>query len=118
MGKWKIYHNNRCSKSRGCLEILYERNLSPVVIDYLSNPPTAQTLRELVKKLGVRPREIVRTREPVFASLKLDLENDEAVLAALAEHPILIERPIVEFGDRAVVGRPPEKLAEFLKKNL
>ena len=115
MGDWKIYHNSRCSKSRDCLAMLYDNDVTATVVDYLRTPPTPDTLRVLVKKLGVRPAEIVRKKEPVFAGLHLDLNNDEAVLHALSEHPILIERPIIEYKDKAVVGRPPERLRDFLR---
>lgn len=118
MGEWKIYHNSRCSKSRECLEMLYSKNISATVIDYLRTPPTLTTLQDLAKKLGLRPHEFLRKKESIFPGLKIDVNDDNAVLAAMVEHPILIERPIIVFKDKAVVGRPPEKLAEFFQQNL
>lgn len=116
MGEWTIYHNNRCSKSRDCLALLYDNNIVPTVVDYLRTPPSLETLQRLVKKLGVRPRDILREKEPILETFALDLEDDHAVLEAMVKHPILIERPIIEFRDHAVVGRPPEKLRELLKR--
>lgn len=112
---WKIYHNPNCSKSRACLSIL--GNIRIDVVDYLNSPPSVDELRVLAKKLGLRPKEFVRKGEPVFSSLQLDLENDEAVFQAIHRHPILLERPILETEDAAIVGRPPERVSDFLAKN-
>lgn len=105
-----IYHNPRCTKSRETLTRLHEKGLEPQIILYLDSPPDAATLKRLAKKLGIRPRELVRTKEKIFSELTLDLDDDAAVLAALAAHPILLERPIVVAGSRAVLGRPPENV--------
>lgn len=109
-----IYHNPRCTKSRETLKRLQDKGLSPRIILYLEDPPDLATLKKLVKKLQIKPRELVRTREKIFAGLDLDLDDDAAVLAALAKNPILIERPIVVVGDRAVLGRPPENVDDLL----
>ncbi len=114
---WKIYHNPNCSKCRAGLSLLNEKDLEIEIVDYLNAPPTVERLRELARKLGLRPKDFIRKGEPVFAELSLDLENDEAVFAAIHRHPILLERPIVEIGEAAIIGRPPERVSEFLAKN-
>jgi arsenate reductase len=116
MNKLKILHNQRCSKSRECLAMLSDSNYEVAIVDYLKNPPSIAELKALARKLGMRPKEFLRTRENILTELSLDLEDDAAVFAAMHAHPILIERPIIDSSDRAVVGRPPEKLQEFLRE--
>lgn len=108
-------HNPRCSKSRAALELVREAAVEIPVREYLSDPLSVDELRRIVALLGVRPIEIARRGEAVFAELGLsDDTDDEAVLAAMAAHPILVERPIIVRGDRAVIARPPEKVSELL----
>ena len=111
-----VYHNARCSKSRSACEILADRGVKTRIVNYLETPLDKEALRALLKKLGMQPSELVRRGEAVFkenyAGKTLD---EEQWLAALAAHPILIERPIVARGHRAVVGRPPEKVLELLE---
>jgi arsenate reductase len=108
-------HNPHCSKSRAALELVRGAGLELPVREYLQDPLTLEELRRLVQLLGVRPIAIARRGEPQFETLGLsDATPDEEVLRALAEHPILVERPIVVRGDRAVVGRPPERVREIL----
>lgn len=111
-----LYHNPRCSKSRGALELLEERGLAPTVVRYLETPPDAATLQALLAKLGIGARQLLRTGEEEYKSL--DLANpalsDAQLIAAMVEHPKLIERPILVAGDKAVIGRPPEKVLEIL----
>jgi arsenate reductase (glutaredoxin) len=108
-------HNPRCSKSRAALELVREAGVELPVREYLDDPLTLDELRRIVELLGVRPIEIVRRGEPRFAELGLgDATPDEEVLRAMAAHPILIERPIVVRGGRAVVGRPPELVRDIL----
>lgn len=112
----RYYHNPRCSKSRQALELLRERGIEPTLIAYIDNAPDAETLRALLEKLGITPRELMRTGESAYAELGLDdasLDHD-ALISAMVAHPILIERPIFEHGDRAVIGRPPERVLELL----
>ena len=110
-----IYHNPRCGKSRAALALLEERGLEPVVIEYLKQPLTKEGLRALTSKLGIRPEQLVRKGEDVYKqSYKDKALSDEQWLAALAANPILIERPIVVYGERAVIGRSPEKVLELL----
>lgn len=110
-----IYHNPRCSKSRATLALLNERGIEPKVIEYLKTPPTAKELETLVKKLGIAPEALVRKGEETykqkFAGKTL---TDAQWIQALADNPILIERPIVVHGDRAVIGRPPENVEKLI----
>lgn len=108
-------HNPRCSTSRSALELVREAGVELPIREYLREPLSIDELRDLVRRLGVRPIEIVRRREPQFAALGLgDATPDEDVLRAMAEHPILLERPIVVREGRAVVGRPPGNVKEIL----
>ncbi|WP_313220885.1 arsenate reductase (glutaredoxin) [Stutzerimonas nitrititolerans] len=116
MTELTLYHNPRCSKSRSALELLEGRGLTPTIIRYLETPPTAAELQDVLNKLGIAPRQLLRTGEDEYK--QLDLANpdlsDEQLIEAMAAHPRLIERPILVAGDRATVGRPPEKVLEIL----
>ena len=116
MEDYLIYHNPRCSKSRAALDLLREHKIEPRIVEYLKTPPDAKALKELLGKLGLRPRDILRDGEEEFARLNLDdpKKTDEELIDAIVKHPILLQRPIVVRGDRAVVGRPTEKVAELL----
>ncbi|OCT24853.1 arsenate reductase (glutaredoxin) [Pseudomonas putida] len=111
-----LYHNPRCSKSRGALELLEERGLAPNVVRYLETPPDAATLKALLGKLGIGARQLLRSGEDEYKAL--DLANpaltDAQLIDAMVQHPKLIERPILVAGDKAVIGRPPEKVLEIL----
>lgn len=111
-----IYHNPRCSKSRQTLALLRDRDIEPRVVEYLSHPPSAAQLKKIIKQLGVSAKDIIRRREKPFAELNLSekLDDDTALIAAMVEHPILIERPIVVTDKGARVGRPPESVLEVL----
>ncbi|KMM81461.1 arsenate reductase (glutaredoxin) [Pseudomonas deceptionensis] len=111
-----LYHNPRCSKSRGALELLEARGLTPTVVRYLDTPPDAPQLRDLLAKLGISARQLLRSGEEEYKTLNLaDSSLSEAQLIdAMAAHPKLIERPILVAGDKAVIGRPPEKVLEIL----
>ena len=110
-----IYHNARCSKSRSACEIVAGRGIEPRIVEYLKTPPSRDELRTVLQKLGMKASELVRRGEEEYKQhyAGRTLTEDEW-LDALIEHPILIERPIVVRGDRAVVGRPPEKVLELL----
>jgi arsenate reductase len=112
----KLYHNARCSKSRGALELLGERGIEPELVHYLETPPSPAELRELLRMLGIDARGLLRTGEPEYAELGLDdaMLGDDTLIAAMAAHPTLIERPVFVHGDRAVIGRPPERILEIL----
>jgi arsenate reductase len=111
-----IYHNPRCSKSRATLQLLKTRGIEPRVIEYLKEPPDAKTLETLLLKLRMKPRDLMRKGEPAYRELGLDDPDlgTDALIRAMVEHPILIERPIVVAGARAIIGRPPEKILELL----
>lgn len=111
----RVYHNPRCSKSREACRLLEERGVAVEVVEYLKTPPSRAELADLLIKLGLSARELVRTGEEIYKSEFKGRELDEAAwLDALAAHPILIERPIAVRGQRAVVGRPPEKVLSLL----
>lgn len=111
-----LYHNPRCSKSRSALELLQARGLTPDIVLYLDTPPDAARLRDLLGKLGITARQLLRTGEDAYKALNLadrDL-GDEQLIDAMVAHPKLIERPILIAGDKAVIGRPPENVLELL----
>jgi len=111
-----IYHNPRCSKSRRTLALLRERGVEPRVVEYLEAPPDAATLDALLARLGLAPRELMRRQEAPYRALGLDDPGLDraALIRAMVENPILIERPIVVAGERARLGRPPEAVLEIL----
>ncbi|MEB0041275.1 arsenate reductase (glutaredoxin) [Pseudomonas sp. MH10] len=111
-----LYHNPRCSKSRGALELLEARGLTPTIIRYLETPPDAAQLRDLLRKLGISARALLRTGEDDYKTFNLADSSltDEQLIAAMAAHPKLIERPILVVGEKAVIGRPPENVLEIL----
>ncbi|NBF02673.1 arsenate reductase (glutaredoxin) [Pseudomonas sp. Fl5BN2] len=111
-----LYHNPRCSKSRAALELLEQRGLAPTVVRYLETPLDATQLRSLLGKLGISARQLLRTGEDEYKSLDLadSSLNEEQLIAAIAQHPKLMERPILEAADRAIIGRPPENVLEIL----
>lgn len=111
-----IYHNPRCSKSRATLHLLEARGLKPKIVEYLKTPPSAAELKAILKKLGMKPRDLLRKGEPVYAELGLkDCQlSDDQLIALMVKNPILIERPIVISGGKAAIGRPPEKVLEIL----
>ncbi|MAM45486.1 MAG: arsenate reductase (glutaredoxin) [Planctomycetota bacterium] len=116
VGTVTLYHNPRCSKSRQTLALLEDRGIEPQIIKYLETPPDEATISGLLDKLGIRAIELVRRKEPPFAELGLasSEEDDPALIAAMARHPILIERPIVVAGEEARIGRPPENILDIL----
>ena len=111
-----LYHNPRCSKSRAALALLEARGLTPTIVHYLETPPSVEQLRELLRKLGLPARQLLRSGEEQYSALNLadSSLSEEQVLSAMAAQPKLIERPILIVGNRAVIGRPTEKLLELL----
>ena len=111
----KIYHNTRCSKSRDVCTILEKKKVKTEIVEYLKTPPTQKEIKELLKMLGMKAEEVVRKGEPIykekFASKKL---TEAQWIKALAENPILIERPIIVKGNKAIIGRPPESVLKFI----
>ena len=111
-----IYHNPRCSKSRQTLALLQEKGVEPTIVEYLNTPPDAATLRGLLKKLGLAPRDLMRRKEAAYKDNGLadPALDDDALIAAMVANPILIERPIVVNGAKAALGRPPEQVLDIL----
>lgn len=111
-----LYHNPRCSKSRAALELLESRGLTPTIVRYLETPPSADQLADLLSRLGIGARQLLRSGEEQYKALGLDDPqlDDRQLIEAMASHPRLIERPILIVGQRAVIGRPPEKVLELL----
>ena len=110
-----IYHNPACTKSRRALELLESRGLAPRVVLYLDTPPDAVQLRDLLRRLGIGARDLMRRHEAAYTDLALDdVHDDETLIRAMVSHPVLIERPVVVVDGRAVIGRPPERVLEIL----
>lgn len=109
-----IYHNPRCSNSRGALELIREAGVEPVIIDYLVNPPSREQLRDLIAKAGLTVREAIRTKEAVYAELDLDKADDATLIDAMVRHPILINRPFVVTHRGVRLCRPPALVREIL----
>ena len=117
VARYEIFHNPRCGKSRQTLARLTEAGVTPVVVEYLVAPPTRKRLQEILKLLGFAdPRQLMRTKEPIYGALGLARVTDPRLLLdAMVANPILIERPIViKDGTRAVLGRPPENVDALL----
>lgn len=112
-----IYHNPKCSKSRATLALLKEHGAKPRIIEYLKTPPTAAELKSIVAGLGIPAQALVRQGEEIYKSRYAGHTlSDDQWIAAMVEHPILIERPIVVAGKRAVIGRPPENVLALLDR--
>lgn len=114
----RILHNPRCSKSRETLALLRAHGVDLPVVEYLKTPPSVAELGELCTLLGVSPQALLRTKEAQFKALGLALDNgytDEQWLAVLAEHPVLLERPIVVHRNRAALGHPPQNVLALLQ---
>ncbi|MDX1442238.1 MAG: arsenate reductase (glutaredoxin) [Gammaproteobacteria bacterium] len=111
-----IYHNPRCSKSRQTLSLLEEKGIEPIIVKYLDNPPSEDTLRQLLDQLGISAHDLIRTGESEYKELGLaeKIDDDDALVAAMASHPKLIQRPIVVANGKARLGRPPESVLEIL----
>ncbi len=111
----KIYHNPRCSKSRNTLNIINEKEADVTIVEYLKTPPTKQELKDLLKKLNIPAKDLVRKGEQDFKDNYKGKElSEEEWIDAMIKYPKLIERPIVVNGNKAVIGRPPEKVLEIL----
>lgn len=117
MSDVKIYHNPRCSKSRDTLALLQAQGVNPEVVLYLETPPDTETLQYWLKKLGFQSaRQLMRTKETLYQQLNLadELLSEAQLLKAMAEHPKLIERPVVVANGQVRLGRPPEHVLEIL----
>ena len=111
-----IYHNPRCSKSRQTLALLRDRGIEPEIVEYLNTPPSTTQIKTILELLGFGPRDLMRRKEAPYSDAGLDdpLLDDDALVAAMVAHPILIERPIVLAHGKAAVGRPPEAVLDIL----
>jgi arsenate reductase len=109
-----IYHHPRCGKSRQTLELLRKRGIEPRIVEYLKTPPNAAELRQLLKMLGMAPRQLLRSKEAAEAGIDAKTLSDDKLIEAMAQHPIVIERPIVVNGAKAALGRPPEAVEKIL----
>jgi arsenate reductase len=111
-----IYHDPRCSKSRATLELLTARGYAPRIVDYLRAPPAPAELEAILRMLDAEPRDIMRRDEDEYRALGLDDPklSRSALLAAIAAHPRLMQRPIVVAGGKAAIGRPPEAVLRIL----
>ena len=117
MSRSTLYHNPRCSKSRAALALLQERGIEPRIVAYLEQAPSIAELKTLIAQLGLSDaRAMMRQGEAEYQALALDnpTHSQEALIAALAAHPRLIERPIFVHNQRAVIARPPERVLELL----
>ena len=111
-----IYHNPRCSKSRQTLQLLQDNNVSPDIVEYLKAPLSYQQLSEIIDKLGITARDLLRTSEQDYKDMNLknrDLSEDD-LIKAMVEAPKLMQRPIVVNGAKAAIGRPPEDVLSIL----
>jgi len=109
-----IYHNPRCSKSRATLALLQDKGVSPEIVEYLNAPPSIEELKRILAMLGMKPRELLRTKEAKEAGLDDPNLSDDALIAGMVANPIVIERPIVVSGGNARIGRPPESVLEIV----
>jgi len=111
----KIYHNQRCSKSRCTLDILREKSVEIEVVDYQANPPNSDELREILRMLNMKPIDLIRKGEAIFKeNFKGEDLTDDEWMTVMIKHPKLIERPIVVNNGKAVIGRPPENVETIL----
>lgn len=112
----RIYYNPRCSKSRATLDLLRSEGVEPEIVEYLRMPPSVAEISRILEGLGLEPRGLMRRKESVYRELGLDAEDvgRDALIEAMASHPILIERPVVENAGRFALGRPPENVLGIL----
>ena len=112
----KIYHNSRCRKSREALEILRTKNIEFEIIEYLKDNLTKNQLKNLIKKLGIKPINLVRKNEQIWKeNFKNKKLTSDEIIQILSDNPKLIERPIAELNDKAIIGRPPENIINLLQ---
>ena len=106
----QIFHNPRCSKSRATLNIIIENNIKPSITLYLENPLSEEEIRIIIKKLDTTANNIIRKNEEIYKKLNLKDADEETLIKKISENPILLERPIVVKGNKAIIGRPPENV--------
>jgi len=111
-----IYHNPKCSNSRGALALIREAGIEPHIVDYLKTPPSRAALADLLARADLTPRQAIRTKEALYRELRLDAADDDALLDAMAAHPVLIERPLVVTPNGVRLCRPPERVVDLLPR--
>ncbi len=112
----EIWHNPKCSKSRNAMEWLETKNINANVVKYLENTPTKEQLKDVLKKLNMEASQLLRTGEDIYKELNLkQIDDEETLIDFMVKNPILIERPIIIKGNRAVIARPIENLSELIK---
>ena len=114
--KIQIFHNPNCSKCRQTMELLNDKGIDTVVVEYLNSPPDSDELNEILDLLGLEPRDLMRKHEAPYKENNLDSPdlNRDQLIQAMIDNPILIERPIIINGKKATIGRPPEKVLDIL----
>jgi arsenate reductase len=110
----RIYHNPRCSTSRKTLVLLRDKGVEPEIVEYLNTPYTAAQLKTLLGHLKMPARALIRKKEAAEAGIDPGKLSEEQLIAAMAKHPIIVERPIVVSGNKAALGRPPENVLDVL----
>jgi len=115
MSNYTIWHNPRCSKSRQALALLQDHGIEPKDVRYLETPPSKQQIKDVLEKLGMPAMDLARRGEAAFKTLGLSKDSSEAdLIEAMSKEPVLIERPVVIHGNRAVLGRPPENVLDLI----
>jgi arsenate reductase len=111
-----IWHNPRCGTSRRVLQMIRNKGIEPHVVEYLKTPPSAKEIKAVLGKLKIGARDLLRRKEPAYRAEGLEDEklSEAAIIRAMTEHPVLIERPVVLAGRRAVLARPPERVFEVI----
>jgi arsenate reductase len=109
-----IYHNPRCNTSRKTLALLRDKGVEPIVVEYLKTPYTSAQLKTLLGQLNLSAKAIVRRKEAAEAGVDLAKLSEDQLIAAMAKHPIIVERPIVVSGGKAALGRPPENVLKVI----
>ncbi|WP_169567114.1 arsenate reductase (glutaredoxin) [Sneathiella limimaris] len=112
----KILHNPRCSKSRQTLALLEDKGIAPTIVEYLKTPPSKEELKDILAKLNMQPRDLMRKKEAEYKDLNLadDSLSEDDLITAMIENPKLIERPIVINNGKVRIGRPPEDVLEIV----
>jgi arsenate reductase (glutaredoxin) len=112
----QIWHNPKCSKSRAAMDLLENKNINANVVKYLEQTPSKEQIKDVLKKLNIKAKELLRSDENIYKELNLkQIDDEDKLIDFMVEHPILIERPIIIKGDIAVIARPIENLEELLK---
>ena len=112
----QMWHNPKCSKSRAAMELLENKNIDANVVEYLKQIPTKEQIKDVLKKLRISAKELLRTSEDIYKELNLNqIDDEETLIDFMVKNPILIERPIIIKGDKAVIARPIENLSELIK---